>query len=1132
MRLPGKLRKTMPYNKIKFQAAIYLVLFSLSPSKGFSQAEHKEMAAASYSVKDGAILCRNGKRIFNRPLYMDHLPGCVLAGELPLIRMLYPPYNGGMMMVAFSRNGKTKWLQHFSDRTMLFRPDQITWELADDWFPGLLIALNVLPLAGKAGFAVSVNYRGANYGDKLLWTYGASSPPGKDSSQNLMWAYDPMINPEETSDGFALQDCEEDSFAIDSYGFCLSSKAAKKKTNARKLVRGICSCPGRYSIADAEKWQDADLLLLSKGEKNQIICHTLSLQKTRDEIFWAFDISESQTDLKSSFNQDAKILYRNGLERCQALGRQASVNTPDPYFNSGVAAVCAAMDGVYYPPVYVHGGMMFNIPFLGWRILYGPTVFSWHQNVLATAQYYISFQNKKSDKAKALADVNNRMTIQSEQSRFYGKGHITKNSYMYNMQSLFFDELIHAWRFTGNKELEKLLYPALELHLEWQQECFDPDGNGVYESYINTFASDNVWYNGGETAQETAYAYAGHMAAAEMAERAGDHDSAQRHYNISRNIVSNMMSSLWIKDKGHLAEYREALGYKRRHDDACLMTVYMPIDAKMLSREEAAQALFYTEYALERQPGRLGGELCQLSNWLPHVWSTRDYFAAENYGLALAYFQTGLPDEGWKLFKGNYRESMYNNNVPGNTDYLKTLATDFTDATNMFARVVVEGLYGYQPDYPNKIVQLAPQFPPEWDHASIKTPDFSLNFSSNHETVNYSFTLSKPSSANIKLPIRAESIQAVFCNDKKIKYKLLPGFGCTVVALSTEISTSAKITIHITKPAPPIPPVIVRGNVGEAISLRAPQGNIISFSDPSSVLTDAKIENGRIAGNLAKNDSCHLVFAVARCGQLEQIQIFKIWVSDLESQASLKAKTDVSIPVLAFWKPLDIGSALTADVRTIFQQKYLSPRVQTSSVQIGVDGWSGWCFNFWKKNPPELTLDVAPNLIRKDSLLWTPQGIPFKWNAYDNNIAFTSQFHNWPDSITIPIHKSGKSIWFLIAGSTNPMQTRIANGELRMNYKDGAVEKLELIPPINYWSLSGYGFGGNMGAVTENWDYYDLRHQWPLPNPLPQMVHLGNNCRAMLLGWNLKPATELHSVTLEALSQEVVIGLMGITILE
>ena len=37
------------------------------------------------------------------------------------------------------------------------------------------------------------------------------------------------------------------------------------------------------------------------------------------------------------------------------------------------------------------------------------------------------------------------------------------------------------------------------------------------------------------------------------------------------------------------------------------------------------------------------------------------------------------------------------------------------------------------------------------------------------------------------------------------------------------------------------------------------------------------------------------------------------------------------------------------------------------------------------------------------------------------------------------------------------MQGRIANAELRMKYADGVVEKLELVPPLNFWSLCPFG---------------------------------------------------------------------------
>ena len=45
------------------------------------------------------------------------------------------------------------------------------------------------------------------------------------------------------------------------------------------------------------------------------------------------------------------------------------------------------------------------------------------------------------------------------------------------------------------------------------------------------------------------------------------------------------------------------------------------------------------------------------------------------------------------------------------------------------------------------------------------------------------------------------------------------------------------------------------------------------------------------------------------------------------------------------------------------------------------------------------------------------------------------------------------------------------------------------------------------------------------------MVQLGANCRAMVYGWKLRPGIELKEITLETLSQDVVIGLMAASLM-
>ncbi len=176
-----------------------------------------------------------------------------------------------------------------------------------------------------------------------------------------------------------------------------------------------------------------------------------------------------------------------------------------------------------------------------------------------------------------------------------------------------------------------------------------------------------------------------------------------------------------------------------------------------------------------------------------------------------------------------------------------------------------------------------------------------------------------------------------------------------------------------------------------------------------------------------------------------------------------------------------------------------------------------------KNKPPVIDLANVPSLLVKGAdRLMTGVGVPFLWPAEKNNIAFTSRWDNWPKEVEVPVNKSGEAVWFLLCGTTNSMEVRIANAELRMKYADGVVEKLEIVPPFNFWSLCAFG-----GA-----DYSYKRDGFALPRVPPGMVQLGNNCRAMVLNWRLRKGVALESVTLETLSEQVVVGLMGVTVME
>ena len=140
----------------------------------------------------------------------------------------------------------------------------------------------------------------------------------------------------------------------------------------------------------------------------------------------------------------------------------------------------------------------------------------------------------------------------------------------------------------------------------------------------------------------------------------------------------------------------------------------------------------------------------------------------------------------------------------------------------------------------------------------------------------------------------------------------------------------------------------------------------------------------------------------------------------------------------------------------------------------------------------------------EDEIVWAIEAAPLEASAQ-----------------SIPINRSAEAVWLLVCSSTNPMQSRIANAEVQFRYADGHEEKFELVPPLNFWSLSSWS----------GLDYNYETDAFALPPQPPPTVQLGRECRAMVLSWKLRPDVKLDAITLEALSQEIVVGLMGVSLM-
>lgn len=1084
---------------------LFTVFFSLSAQKKYYQAE------------GDAFVGYNLNRFNNRTLLSNNTPMFILTGDKPMVMMGDTPYVLGTWLIGFERAGNGKWLFDFDTIKSIYTTAKMSWELSDAAFPGLKVKMSLVSVVNSLGMTASLEFSGSKESDRVIWSYGGA----KEEEGIVNWKYDVLADESLLTRRFNPDFCQGNTMETTGNSFTLM-------LNGQKLITGTCSEKTTYAVSNPDAWENPLDLLRQKGKNDkQLITGTFDVPNHKPVYFTFFALKDLNPVVA---RQSPETCFNEGIKRTNALQNRIRINTPDKDLNALVTTSVAGLDAMWNPPVFSHGIMLWNKPYLAWRCVFGATMYGWHERVKECAAYYIGHQVKESKYTEPKASPERLYVDQAEDSRFFGKGYIDKNQYFYNMQSQFFDQIITEWRYTADKELQDVLYPALELHLEWVHECFDPDGDGLFESYRNTWPTDSHWYNGGGTAEETAYVYKAHLAAMDMCRLRGDHDRAEYHREKAAYIRKAFNEKLWIKETGHSAKVLEQIGLQRKHPDPWLYSIFLPADVGLIDKNRIMESLYYSEWALENLKDSEGGRMVYTSNFVPGIWSVRELWPGDNYHLALAYYKVNQEKDGWDLFRGSCMPSAFSSEVPANLGN-PVGGTDFADCINPFARTLVEGIFGYNPDYPNGKVVFEPGFPQSWPYVSADFPDFSLDYKKTNTEIIFNFTLNKQAETEIRLPLNVKQVKSVTLNGKKTDWKTEPSFGKFLLVVKTDIVKDAKLEVTYTGNALFDDPMHVITNSGETFTVSFPDSKIVEVSDPQAVLSNIEINDNAIKAKAASVNKYHTLIVSLLKNGFPQLQSIRLRIENPELDKREKERFVESVLENARWDCVKMDGVMNGDIRTIYQQEYLSPRPNTVSLRIGSDGYSAWTFPYWDSKAPVVTLDSLSKIWKDEHLIETPQQVPFRWNELNRNVAFTSLWDNFPGRITVPVNRKGDAVWFLICGTTNPMQCHIANAVLKLNYTDGTSDKLELIPPMNYWNLSHiYADATEPGQDSRTY-YFAKTDRFCMPEKLPETVVLGKDCRAMVLNHRMQGDKILGNVELETLSSEVIVGLMGVSVM-
>ena len=770
----------------------------------------------------------------------------------------------------------------------------------------------------------------------------------------------------------------------------------------------------------------------------------------------------------------------------QAIVSRLEIHTPDPYINTLGANLAAAADGLWDGQTWLHGCVGWRTPLAGWRAAYAGDVLGWDDRARSHFDAYAAsmvtevppiYPHPTQDSLRNLARAEEKWGTQ-----MYSNGYICKlpgkpdKMSHYDMNLNYIDELLWHFSYNADTEYMRKMWPVIKSHLEWEKRNFDPDGDHLYDAYCCIWASDALYYNGGAVTHSSAYNYRGNLLAARIAELIGENPTPYRQE--ANDILKAMNARLWLNKPGHWAEYEDLMGLRRKHLSAALWTIYTPIDCGACTPDQAWRATLYADRHFPHIPVEIaeGGQIVaddghqyytmSTTDWLPYDWSTNNVAHEEVMNTALAYFIAGRRNEGFRLLKSDILDGMFLGACPGNFGQISYYDKARSEAYRDFGDCV--GIAS----------------------RAIVNGLFGIRPDALHRQCILQYSLPDEwDDATINTPYLSYHMHR---DGNRLSYD---------------------ITQHFAQPLR----IILRVGTGE--------GRFVDFQGSDS-------EQQTITIDLDKYITAEEPSATAYIGDSHD-------------------NTDIDLAGLADFiegtrqTPVDISRLFNANVDDIFRNEYLSPRPPYTTLQLPKQGIGQWC-------QPDRTAHIEDDGLRAKSVKGvfdTGIGVSFLTPAEGHNIIYTSLWDNYPESVDIPLKGKAAYACLLLAGSTNNMQSRIDNGIITAHYSDGTADTLRLVNPVNWcpieqeYYLDGLAFSAaslrpyrvHLGSGQVSRHISEVTRTAAFANSVPgnpdsaepRLIDCG---AAEILKMPLNPKKRLRRLTLRTLSNDVVIGLMAVTL--
>ncbi|NMA42799.1 MAG: hypothetical protein GX946_05395 [Oligosphaeraceae bacterium] len=1074
---------------------------------------------ARYVLTADGLQIFGSDRYFNRVLYgghgRDHLKQrfFTFAGDRPLFMGASTDYgrntwchqakNGVLMsglaltpgvMLPSAGDKYSIWFHDSSDVLTTWKHGYMEYRLSrvSSKFPSVSISIQAYPIIESDGFLINYDITS----DQRVYFC-----TGFGGLTEFFGRFEYQRAPRRD---FSLEDCKDNRVEIG------DNMARIHGPNQTEMLIG-CDFNADFVADNAAAMLEmypSQFLKNHEGEKQVVkISHVIEAGEQFSGRIAVLQNSDAQ-ELQRWLQPGAANRIKSQIRRKHA---DISFVTPDEELDRLPPDLTTALDASWHGDTFYHGAQGYHAPFLGWRGWYGPSLLGWKKRVSRAIRSHFATIHRSQGPEKVWWDGSDRPDLDHEGTQYHrlqnSSGYLSALLHIddiYNMQEVAVDMCLHYLNMSADWSLAEEIFGHLEEILAWEERILDPNAEGLYQNFLNTWISDGHSYNGAGCAQASAYNYAANRYTAAIAKKLG-RDSTVFQQRCER-ILKALNERLWLEEDGLLAESIDRIGNKLVHPSPELSTIYLAIDCECLDPFQSYRLLKFSERQIKNIATPLRqGRLAYSSNWLPKKYSTCGLFPAENACLALAYFQVGQKQKGWELVQGLI-DAYYLSHNPGIIRHVLSDSggvddgdLDFTDVSSTLLRLLCEGLWGLSFRLLEDELYISPQLPESWKQAELKLPDLQLHWNCDKFEDKLCLRSQHEALKIIRIPLRWAEIEDVWLNKESCQFHIEPGIGCAFMRLETRLKGDLEIRVFYgNTPLPELKQEELHSYAGNLVALECDSGRILELKSPFQEKAGAASERCRLL-RLSGKPGWHEVFAL-----VEHCQA-KLW---LPLAVRLEA-IGKSLPAPAYTQQQHIclEECFNSSLSTLHQQEYRSPRPESYSIGMRLNGRYAWDWNQCGHN----AVQVDDSSLRQatDGVYKLASGLSFLTPAQGDNLACVSIWDNFPTSMRIPLQGQARAVAVFFICTTNAMQTAVENARLALYYADGLCEKRSLVYPQNCddWLTAA------LQKQNEHFYFSEWNHG------IVQIIPCDEK----------RPLAALY---VEAVANEVILGVLGVTLLQ